>query len=139
MQAVRPTQRTDHDAPAALAHDKYPPPSYAATIWLTPQGLRLALPAAYGEAGHSIELPLHDGAWETLLSILRERARYGNDARAQRTIGLRASPVQYDIDAIMRAMAQGGQGPKGIRITKIEKQRTLTLDDLTNELEDKVA
>jgi hypothetical protein len=107
-----------------VAPERYPAPSYAAHVWLTPDGLRVGLPAALGESGHTILLPFKDASWSVLCGILRERARFA-DRRDQRTIGHRAAPVQYDIEAILRAMGSSAPTPH-----RIERQRTLTLDDL---------
>ena len=112
-----------------IAPERYPAPSYAAMVWYTPEGIRIALPAALGETGHSILLPLKEASWGVMLGILRERARFA-DERSARTIGTRAAPVQYDIEAILRAMGSSAPTPH-----RIEPRRTLTLDDLMNELE----
>ena len=129
----RSTPRPAPQAPTAVAPvapERYPPPSYAGTVWLTPEGLRLGLPATLGESGHTILLPLKPGSFEVMVSILRERARYADD-RANRTIGSRAAPVQYDIEGILRAM-----GTSAPTVTRLNPTRTLSLDELTSALED---
>jgi len=107
--------------------ERYPPPSHAATVWFTPQGIRLALAASLAEPGHTVLLPLRDASWDVLTSILRERAR--ND-RASRTIGHRSAPVQYDVETLLRAMTS--------RVTTrslAKPTRELTLDELATELD----
>ena len=127
--APPPTSTQPQDEGAQFAPERYPAPSYAAMVWYTPEGIRIALPAALGETGHSILLPLKEASWGVMLGILRERARFA-DERSARTIGTRAAPVQYDIEAILRAMGSSAPTPH-----RIEPRRTLTLDDLMNELE----
>jgi hypothetical protein len=112
---------------AQFAPERYPAPGYAATIWYTSEGLRVGLPATLGESGHTVVLPFRGASWTVLTEILRERARHAE--RAQRVIGTRSAPVQYDIEATIRAM--GSSAPSVTR-----PQRTLTLDDLDGDVSD---
>lgn len=97
-------------------HSGYPLPSYATTIWLDGTGnLCLAMPSGPDSKAHIIRIPLakcsieqSDGGstlgrqmgWQALLAILKQRA-----ASQERPIRLgdRAAPVQYDIEAMLRA------------------------------------
>lgn len=104
---------------------RYPTPTYAAQIWLTAEGLRVALPAAPGELGHTILLPIKDASWGALLQIMRERSRAHE--RADRRIGHAAAPTQYDIERMLQIMQ--GRGA----VTRIEPKRPAeptTLADL---------
>ena len=92
--------------------ERYPPPAYAATIWLTPNAVMLSLGATLGEQGHAVALPFREASWAILLDILRERSRASE--RSKRVIGTRAAPVAYDIEAMLRAMGASGPG-----ITKV--------------------
>lgn len=88
--------------------EQFPPPSYAAQIWLTAEGLRLALPATLGERGHAVLLPLKPASMEVLVTILRERSRRGQQHRNERRIGTAAAPVQYDIEHLLRQFGSAG-------------------------------
>ena len=127
---ARPTTPPQpHRAPTAppepmVAPERYPPPSHAAMVWLTGDGLRVSLPPARDEKGHAILLPTNPASWSILLDILRERHRASE--RDQRlSIGTRASPVQYDIEGMLRAMGQSAP-----TIRRIEKVEATSLHDL---------
>lgn len=101
-------------------HSGYPLPSYATTVWLDGKGnLCLAVPSGPGSKAHVVRIPLakcsvektDSGStlgtqmgWQALLSILQQRQ--STQERPVR-LGDRAAPVQYDIDAMLRA-ASGG-------------------------------
>lgn len=89
----------------------YPPPSYAANIWLTGEAIMLAVP----EAG-TIVIPLdriepHKNEFgqvtasnrglAVLLDILRQRMQ-----TREPTIGMSAAPVKYDVE---QALASDGK------------------------------
>jgi hypothetical protein len=78
----------------------YPLPSHAAYIWFAGDRLMLGLPPTAGhERGHSVSIPLANEEWPAvLLSILQERAT------AVRPIGTKSTPVQYDLDNVLRHM-----------------------------------
>lgn len=93
----------------------YPLPAHCAYIWFDGAALRLQLPPDGPEShGNMIVLPLErcavvpstSGAprpdqrgWLVLLDTLRERL-----VAADRRIGTLASPVQYDIEAVLRGV-----------------------------------
>lgn len=87
------------------APERYPPPSYASTVWATPEGLRISLPATPGETGHSILLPFAQASWGILIELLRERGRFA-ERNTRARIGTRAAPVQYDIEGILRSLGR---------------------------------
>jgi hypothetical protein len=78
----------------------YPLPSHAAYIWFAGDRLMLGLPPTAGhERGHSVSIPLsNESAFDVLLGILAERAR------EVRPIGTKSTPVQYDLDNVLRHM-----------------------------------
>lgn len=82
---------------------RYPPPAYAATVWLNGETLNVAFEGTGPNGqGHSIALPDDERGVRQLLAILRERRR----ALTTRdlTIGKPSAPVQYDIDEIIRRL-----------------------------------
>lgn len=101
-------------------HSGYPLPSYATTIWLDGKGnLCLAVASGPDSKAHTIAIPLakcsiertDSGAtlgcqmgWQALLAVLKERQ--ASQTRPIR-LGDRAAPVQYDIDAMLRAASSG--------------------------------
>lgn len=105
-------------------HSGYPLPSYATTIWLAGEHLHLALPSGPDGKAHTIRIPLakcsieqteggstlgRQMGWQALLAILKERSALAN--RPVR-LGDRAAPVQYDIDAMVRAVSSTSTKPK---------------------------
>lgn len=98
----------------------YPLPSYATTIWLDGTGnLCLALPSGPQNHPHVVRIPLakcsieksegggtlgRQMGWQTLLEILKQKV--ASQTRPVR-LGDRASPVQYDIEAMLGAMHSG--------------------------------
>jgi hypothetical protein len=124
-------------------HSGYPLPSYATTIWLDGKGnLCLALPSGPDSKAHTITIPLAkceiektDGGatagramgWQALLAILKQRA--ASQERPVR-LGDRAAPVQYDIDAMLRATSGASVKPK---VFDGSGTRQLAYDDLFSE------
>lgn len=119
-------------------HSGYPLPSYATTIWQAGDHICLALPSGPDSKAHVIRIPLakcalartDSGAiagdalgWSALLEILKQRA-----ALQERPVRLgdRAAPVQYDIDAMLRAASGGtsrrfdGQGNEQLDYDQLE-------------------
>lgn len=93
--------------------DLYPPPSYAAFVWLTAEGLHIGLPAQVeGARPHSVVVPIEKLCttpapvatlgWHIFLNLLRDRML----ARAAPKIAERGAPVQYDIDEVMRRITK---------------------------------
>lgn len=93
----------------------YPLPAHCAYIWFDGANLRLQLPPDGPEShGNTVILPLErlgivrneagaprpdQRGWLVLLDVLRARL-----AAADRRIGTQASPVQYDIEAVLRGV-----------------------------------
>lgn len=90
----------------------YPPPSYAAQIWLAGDHIALALP----EAG-TVTIPLENiephrndfgqvtpsnRGLAVLLDILRQRMQ----SRERPTIGVSAAPVRYDVEQALASDAK---------------------------------
>lgn len=74
--------------------DRYPPPSYAATIWLNGQVLMLSLPEA-----STVQIDLaRPNAIGALLAILKERAK---DRRP--VIGQAGAPVRNDVEKALES------------------------------------
>lgn len=106
-------------------HSGYPLPSYATTVWLDGKGnLCLALPSGPDSKAHTITIPLakcsieqaeggstlaRQMGWQALLAVLKQRA--ASQERPVR-LGDRAAPVQYDIDAMLRAASNSSVKPK---------------------------
>jgi len=104
-------------------HSGYPIPSYASTIWLDGKGnICLALPSGPESKAHTITIPLakcsieqseggstlgRQMGWQALLAVLKQRQ--ASQSRPVR-LGDRAAPVQYDIDAMLRATSTSGVG-----------------------------
>lgn len=128
-----------------MSHDPYPLPAYAANIWLNEADncLMLAVPAGADETGHTVRIPLDrcdvvvngwgnplpgQRGWRVLLDILRERTRSATLARSERTIGTKASPVQYDLDKMLQAF--GGKVKRPLR-----NLDDLPVEDMLKELD----
>lgn len=93
----------------------YPLPSYCMQIWLAGDTIHLALPSGQDGKFHVVRVPLtkcsieqSEGGsplgrqlgWVVLLDILKQRQA----AREAPKIGQRSAPVQYDIEAMLRAV-----------------------------------
>ena len=86
-----------------------PPPSYAATVWLSGQTLNVAMESPVPDArGNMVCFPADEYGIKCLLQVLREREK----VRSARTIGHKSEPTQYDLDAIYRAMKQNSAKPQ---------------------------
>lgn len=107
---------TPSDSPPV--REAYPCPAHCVQVWLAGDAIHIALPPADlgSSRGHCVKIPLanctiertawgstksHHRGWEALLGILMDRARLQHNPRA----GVQATPTQYNIDAIMRALA----------------------------------
>lgn len=126
-------------------HSGYPLPSYATTIWLDGKGnICLALPSGPDSKAHTITIPLakcsveqaeggstlgRQMGWQALLAILKQRQ--AAQVRPVR-LGDRAAPVQYDIDAMLRATSSAGVKPK---VFDGSGTRQLAYDDLFSQEE----
>jgi hypothetical protein len=77
--------------------NRYPPPSYAATIWLSGDTIMLSLPEA-----STIQIPLsRPKAIEALLTVLRVRAQSRTPA-----IGEPGAPVRNDVEKALESDAK---------------------------------
>lgn len=120
-------------------HLGYPLPSYATTIWLDGTGnLCLAVASGPDSKSHTIRIPLakcsieqaeggstlgRQMGWQALLSILKQQQ--ATQARPVR-LGDRAAPVQYDIEAMLRAAS--GSAPSARYDSRGKEQ--ISYDDL---------
>lgn len=74
--------------------DRYPPPSYAATIWLSGDVIMLALPEA-----STVQLPLsRPRAIEALLAILHARM-----INRTQVIGASGAPIRNDVEKALES------------------------------------
>jgi hypothetical protein len=123
------TQHNTRDAgPERDDDSSYPLPAHAISIWKVGHELVLGLPpTAPGVRGTTVRLPLerceaiasafggtlaNQRGWAILLDILRQREHAG---QRPATVGTRQAPVQYDVDAMIRAM--GAAAPKVTRLS----------------------
>ena len=121
-------------------HSGYPLPSYASTIWLSGADLCLAVASGPDSKPHVIRIPLakcsveqseggstlgRQMGWQALLSVLKQRQL--TQEKPVR-LGDRAAPVQYDIDALLRATSTSSARPK---VFDKRGERQLSYDDLT--------
>lgn len=106
-------------APALADSTGYPLPSYASSIWIAGDFLCLALASGPEGRPHTIRIPLakcsveksagggtlgRQMGWQALLEVLKQRQA---TQRSAVRLGDRASPVQYDIEAMLGAMHTG--------------------------------
>lgn len=105
----------------------YPTPHYAASIWISGDKLMLAMPSTVpgSDKGHTAVLPATADGLSVVMSILKERSREGY----RPTIGTKAAPPQYDIDAILRSMKKTTVPPSAKELRR-EAPATLTIEDL---------
>ena len=95
----------------------YPVPSYAAHIWVVGNEIHLALPPLEGhKQSHTVVLPWNAKALDHLLHILRHR----ETQTRQQTVATPASPTQWDIEQVMKAMKKSPN----------KKLEEATVDDL---------
>lgn len=98
-------------------HSGYPLPSYTTVIWLAGDQIHLSLPSGPDGKSHTIRIPLakcsiesgewgeplaRQRGWLVLLDILKQRQQ---ERQQPVRLGDRAAPVQYDIDAMLRAVS----------------------------------
>lgn len=103
----------------------YPLPSYAIQVWLAGDTIHLALPSGPDGKSHVVRIPLakcsieqSEGGqplarqlgWVVLLDILKQRQA----AREAPRIGQRSAPVQYDIEAMLRAVSPTKFNSRGV-------------------------
>jgi hypothetical protein len=94
----------------------YPLPFYAMQIWLAGDTIHLALPSGQDGKSHIVRIPLakcsietsewgqplaRQLGWVVLQDILKSRQQQREAPR----IGQRSAPVQYDIEAMLRAVS----------------------------------
>jgi len=133
---------TERASPVLSDHSGYPLPSYASTIWLASDHLCVALASGPNAKPHVIRIPLakcsiertDSGAvlgtqmgWQALLAILKQRQL--TQEKPVR-LGDRAAPVQYDIDAMLRATTASNAKPKRFDERGV---REILYDDLFSE------
>lgn len=103
--------------------EPYPTPGYAAQVWLGPDNkLTVAFPPLPGhEKGHTTLIPCTEDGASLLRQILAQRAKGYDDHSA--TIGTKASPTQYNIEAMIKAMKVTRIEPKkdGSKVVSIEE------------------
>lgn len=105
---------------------EYPLPHYAVSVWLSGDKLMVAYPPLPGnQKGHTVVLPNTPAGLAVLQESLQERQREG-----YQKIGTKATPVQYDIDEILRRM-----GPQAVTVVPSREKKkdlplTMTVDDL---------
>ena len=69
----------------------YPPPSYAATIWLVGDQLMLSFPSPEHARNHTVAIPTTDKGFTALVSILKNRDSGPN------WIGTKGAPTGMDL------------------------------------------
>ena len=123
-------------------HSGYPLPSYVTQIWLAGDFIHMALPSGPDGKIHVIKVPVgkcsietsewgeplaSQRGWMVVLDLLKQRQQ---ERAAPSRLGDRAAPVQYDIDAMLRAVSTSPQKAKRFN-TRAEEQ--LDYDDLFQE------
>lgn len=103
----------------------YPLPSYAMQIWLAGDIIHLALPSGPDGKSHVVRIPLakcsieqsewgqplaRQLGWVVLVDILKQRQA----TREAPRIGQRSAPVQYDIEAMLRAVVPKRFNERGV-------------------------
>jgi hypothetical protein len=110
-------------------HSPYPIPSYALNAWLAGDKIHINFPPTDGHSrSHSVVLPADERGMKVLLALMKERQQ----AEYTLTVATAAAPVQYDVDAILRAMGNT-QAPKITKVPPKHKMlapENLTLEDL---------
>jgi hypothetical protein len=110
----------------------YPLPSYAMQIWLAGDTIHLALPSGPDGKSHVVRIPLakcsietsewgqplaRQLGWVVLTDILKQRQQQREAPR----IGQRSAPVQYDIEAMLRAVSPKKFDGKGQELLDYEQ------------------
>jgi len=88
--------------------EPYPLPGFAANIYASGDGLALCL--TDDGKGHTLQIPATEAGMKLLVQILRERR-----AARRPYIGQKASPVQYDIEHMLKAMHKFDPKGKPVR------------------------
>lgn len=103
----------------------YPLPSYAIQVWLAGDTIHLALPSGPVGKSHIVRIPLakcsietsewgqplaRQLGWVVLQDILKQRQQQREAPR----IGQRSAPVQYDIEAMLRAVSSKKFDRRGV-------------------------
>lgn len=106
--------------------EPYPLPHYAVSVWLSGDKLMVAYPPPpFSDKGHTIVLPATPAGFAVLADNLKERQREG-----YHKIGTKATPIQYNIDEIIRRMGPNAVEVIPAKVKKHDAPYTLTLDDL---------
>lgn len=108
-------------------------PAHAVSLWFSGDSLVFTAPASPGESAIFLTIPIEKAGivttpqgspltnqlgWKALLDILK--ARYHTSHRTQRTIGMKSSPVEYDLEKML----------KKITYSKKPLPPEITLEDL---------
>lgn len=112
--------------PKGYTRMTYPPPSHALMIWLGPDGnWMVAIPPLPGsDKGHTLMVPASPQGMRVIDTIMKERrVAFG---RPTAKIGHKASPTQYDLREIEKAL-------KGRPITKLPPRTAKRVDRLLKE------
>lgn len=127
--------------------DAYPMPAHAVSLWLMGDQLAIGLPATQRAQGRTVYIPLdkcsvertnsgmgilaRQMGWAALLQLLKDRRAAAQEADAQghdmNSIGRATSPVQYDIEQVMRAL--GEQGKRIVR-ANAKGQQEVSAEDI---------
>lgn len=125
--------------------ETYPLPAHAISVWIAGDKLCLGIPPCGDSKPHTLYIPLDrcgvevsafgqplasQRGWFAILDILKERARGSYRNRKglifdQPQLGTRADPPQYQLDQILKAMAEG----KARKFDSAGKEE-LSLEDL---------
>lgn len=126
-------QRVEQEKPdTASSFSGYPLPSYAMQIWLVGETIHLALPSGPDGKSHIVRIPLakcsieqsewgqplvRQLGWVVLQDILKSRQQQREAPR----IGQRSAPVQYDIEAMLRAVSPTKFNSRGVEQLNYEQ------------------
>jgi len=103
----------------------YPLPTYAAYIWVAGDKLIVSFPPlkSSDRNSHTTILSADEVGAKVLLSVLTERARLTDKA----AIGTKGSPVQYDVDTMLKVIRAAGDDAK---ITRIEPKKDISRESV---------
>lgn len=99
--------------------DKYPLPSYAATIWTVGDRIRLSLPSPLDAPDHVVEFPATEKGLELALETLKARER----SERSLTIGARGAPSQHQVERALADDKRMNEWLKEMGAAKAEKER----------------
>lgn len=96
--------------------DEYPLPTHAVSVWLTNEHLCVGMSAlGHGSRGHTVRIPIGrlyalpdvaaQSGWVALLELLKARRLCAARGVAAH-IGTQASPVQYDLDKVLKSLGK---------------------------------